>query len=98
MSIEFFIPSDQVAPTNLRLLVDGIHVYYERLKDAFGYKFEVFTKDADKAMEIVDKVADIMCSQSYDHGAQWRVTSVKLIEQGIMSSIIEVRFRVRDAG
>lgn len=97
MNIRFYIPKDQIIPTNLRLKADNVDVFYERLGDGLGYEFEVFTTDTDLAKNIVDTIADLMCSQSYDHGAEWRVTYTKMIPQDY-SIVVQVRFRVRDAG
>lgn len=98
MDIKFFIPDDQTIPTQLRLLVDGIHVYYEKLRDVFGYSFEIFTDDKEKARDIVEECARIMCDQSYDHGASWRTTHIVLENADRFSSIYNVYFRIRDAG
>ena len=39
--MEFYIPKDEVIPTRLRLKIDeNIDVYYERLPNVFGYKFD----------------------------------------------------------
>lgn len=103
MDIKFFIPDDQTIPTQLRLLVDGVHVYYEKMRSAMSYRFEVYTSDADKAREIVEECARIMSDQSYDHGASWRVINVELYDvnkfEGVpLSYVYTVSFRKRDAG
>lgn len=103
MEIKFFIPDDQTIPTQLRLLVDGVHVYYEKMRDSMFYRFEVYTDDADKAREIVEECARIMCDQSYDHGASWRTIKLELYDvhkiNGVpISFIYTVGFRKRDAG
>lgn len=80
MDIKFFIPDDQTIPTQLRLLVDGVHVYYEKMRNGFYYRFEIYTNDEDKAREIVEECARIMSDQSYDHGASWRTVKVELYD------------------
>lgn len=103
MDIKFFIPDDQTIPTQLRLLVDGIHVYYEKMRNALYYRFEVYTNDEDKAREIVEECARIMSDQSYDHGASWRTIKVELYDVNKfkdvpLSFVYTVGFRKRDAG
>lgn len=100
MSIEFYIPKSEAIPTRLRLKVDGIDVYYGRVPDQFGYDFEFFGEAKERAMEITKKLAAIMCSQSYDHGSEWRVVSIGPVEQDERykcSEIVRVLFRVRDS-
>jgi hypothetical protein len=73
MRIEFHIPKDESIPTRLRLRVDGeIDVYYERLRDAFGYKFDFFKSQGvtvEMATAITDEIVRRMISQSYDIGS-----------------------------
>lgn len=98
MNIKFFVPSDQIIPTHLRLIADGVHVFYDRLSDRFAYRFTVFTTDENSAANIVEEVARIMCNQSYDHGASWQIVKVALIPtESVMSFDYEVDFRFRDA-
>ncbi len=100
MKVDFYIPKDQTIPTRLRLKVDGIDVYYSRLHDQFGYDFEFYGVTEEKAMEITENLTAIMCSQSYDHGSQWRVTAIYPVEQDERykaSEIVRVIFRVRDS-
>ena len=43
MKIEFYIPKDEMIPTRLRVKVDEtIDVYYKRLPNEFGFKFDFF--------------------------------------------------------
>lgn len=102
MKIEFYIPKDETIPTRLRVKVDGeIDVYYERLPDAFGFKFEFFQHQGvtqEMATAITDEIVRRMESQSYDHGAQWRECGVREIYMDEWDLSITVFFRVRDAG
>lgn len=104
MEIKFHIPSDQIVPTKLRLIADGLHVYYMQLWDCFGYRFEVFAIPGEKleeerARRIVDEIARVMCEQSYDHGVSWRIESIKMLaDNSGISYGYDVKFRVRDAG
>lgn len=83
MKIEFYIPKGEMIPTRLRVKVDReIDVYYERLPDAFGFKFDFFKHQGvtlEMATEITDEIVSRMVSQSYDHGAQWRECGVREI-------------------
>ena len=102
MKIEFYIPKDQAIPTQLRVKVDGeIDVYYDRLPDAFGWKFKFFKHQGvtlEMATAITDQIVSKMISQSYDHGAQWRECGVRKIVNDEWDLRITVYFRVRDAG
>lgn len=99
MNIEFYIPKSETIPTRLVLKVDGEHVVYRRLHDQFGYDFEFLGITEERAVEITKHLASIMCSQSYDHGSEWRVVSIEPVEQEErykIGPIIRVLFRVRD--
>ena len=102
MKIEFYIPKDEMIPTQLRVKVDdAIDVYYKRLPDAFGFKFEFFKHQGvtlEMATAITDEIVSRMISQSYDHGAQWRECGVREIVNDEWDLSITVFFRVRDAG
>lgn len=102
MNIEFYIPEGETIPTQLRVKVDGsIDVYYDRLSDAFGWKFEFFKHQGvtlEMATVITDGIVSRMIAQSYDHGAQWRECGVREIVNDEWDLSITVFFRVRDAG
>lgn len=102
MKIKFYIPESQVIPTQLRVKVDEqIDVYYSRLPDAFGYKFDFFKRQdvtLEMATAITDEIVSKMISQSYDHGAQWRECGVREVVNDDFDLSITVFFRVRDAG
>lgn len=101
--IKFYIPEDQAIPTNLRLKKGKVHIYYERLNDKFGYEFQCYEIDNKKqGEEIVKEVANMMCSQSYDHGQEWRIVSIDCVEfedNGFCgkSGTWQVEFRIRDS-
>lgn len=102
MKIDFYIPKSEKIPTDLRLYADGHYVRYRRLDDCFGYDF-MFCNDetADEAVSLTKGIASVICDQSYDHGAQWRVVSISVLEQDDrykIGEIVRVIFRVRDAG
>lgn len=106
MHIEFYIPKYQVIPLDLRLKVDGKDVFYRRIYGlgSIAYNFEVFDSNEQEALDIVKKIADKMCWQSYDHGTQWRVVSIRALEKLDLDmryplyETIQVIFWARDAG
>lgn len=102
MKIEFYTPEDEIIPTRLQLRVDGeIDVYYEGLRDEFGYKFDFFKQQGvtlELATAITDEIVGRMISQSYDHGAQWRECRIREIVNDEWNLSITVYFYVRDAG
>jgi hypothetical protein len=102
MEIKFYIPKDETIPIQLRLKVDGMDVYYEKVEGEFAYDFTLFDKAKKKSTEIIDRIVSIMCNQSYDHGSEWREIKAK---RSIVYSpveewdhmIIRVYFRVKDS-
>lgn len=90
---------EKTVPTDLCVKVDGKHeVFYKRLDNCFGYEFRVFPKSG--ALEAVEQIVEEMESQSYDHGASWRKTSLEEVQREDefdMYKFFEVKFRVRDA-
>lgn len=102
MKIEFYIPKDETIPTQFRLKVDGMDVYYEKVDGEFAYDFTLFGKAKETATEIVDRIVSIMCNQSYDHGAEWReIKTKRMILYSPVEEwdhlIIRVYFRIKDA-
>ena len=101
MKIEFYIPKDQVIPTQLRLKVDdSIDVYYGRTENG-GWKFDFFKHQGvtlEMATQITNEIFSKMIWQSYDHGAQWRECGVREIVNDEYELSISVFYRVRDAG
>lgn len=101
MDIRFYVPSDEKVPTQLRLMVNDKQVTYWRLDDQLGYDFRFIDVSDDEALAEAAEIAKIMEWQSYDHGSQWRVTSIELVKQNEryrIGPIVRVLFRVRDAG
>lgn len=97
MNIEFYIPKDQKIPTEFRLLVDSIHVYYERIRHS--YKFTVFTSDESKAEEIVNAVVSQIISDHDEsrHGVRWETISLDKIDEGFGCIMYLWNYRVRDS-
>lgn len=102
MKIEFYVPEGETIPTQLRVKVDeAIDIFYSRLPEAFGFKFEFFKHQGvtlEMATAITDEIVRKMVSQSYDHGAQWRECGVREVVNDKWDLSITVYFRVRDAG
>lgn len=100
--LKFYIPEDQEIPTKLRLKKDKVHIYYERLNDKFGYEFELYELDSkEQGEDIIKEIADIMCSQSYDHSQEWRIVSIECIvfndNDFGKNGLWQVEFRIRDS-
>lgn len=102
MKIDFYIPKDETIPTQLRVKVNEQYdVYYERLTNAFGYRFSFFKFQGvtqEMARAITDEIVLRMIDQSYDHGASWRESKVQGYFENDYEIAITVYFRVRDAG
>lgn len=101
-NIEFYIPEDQIIPTKLRLKKDKVHIYYERLNDKFGYEFELYEiDDKEQGENIVEEIANMMCSQSYNHGQEWRIINIECVEFNDYSwgksGKWQVEFRIKDS-
>ncbi len=99
--IKFYIPEVEKIPTKLRLKVNGKDVFYERVNGKFAYDFSFFDHELNEAMNITKEIAIIMCDQSYDHGASWKIISIEEVKQEeryCIGYIIRVNFRMRDAG
>ena len=92
--IEFYVPSDEIIPTKLRLKVDEKYVEYER-GSGFDFVFRFFNEwtyeDAENA---VKRIAKLFEHQSDDGYTRWVLTD---IEQCGLTSF-RAKFRVRDAG
>lgn len=105
-NLNFYIPESQTIPTDLRLQGDGVHIYYDKLPEDFGYVFKVYHPGADEVPDaaadraLVENIAHKMCAQSYDHGASWRIRRIQLMHTAEFfcdCNIFHVLFRVRDA-
>lgn len=102
MNIKFYIPSDEIIPTRLRLKANGKDVYYNKVHDKFAYDFTVYSATEEESKEIVDEIVRKMCYQSYDHGAEWRVTNKEVIDiytfkDHAISCTIRAYFYIKDS-
>lgn len=96
--ITFYIPSDQIIPTDLRLKVGSVHILYERIP--FGYKFTVYKSDDEKAKQIVDEVIRqmIIDSDGPETGTSLVSVSIKEIPHAWSGAhAYEWIYRVRDS-
>lgn len=111
MKIEFYTPEWEMIPTTLRLNITELKNHpplkatYEQYPDEFAYKLTVYhalleQPDTFKICnDIADKFISILQSQSYDHGASWRLTDkIILSDSDEYSTKFKLSFRVRDAG
>lgn len=80
--IKQIINPGQIVQTGLAVEVDGIRVDYRRIPGKFAYEFIVSllineTIDPNLIEATIDQVVNAMCSQSYDHGFEWREIGVR---------------------
>jgi hypothetical protein len=103
---KFYIPEDENIPTELRAANDKYFVYYSRVYGEFAYRFTGFKRgaiknnmtenDHNEIKEAVRTIVRQMEFQSYDHGAEWRMTD--FIVEDYYEDIFKVKFRIRDGG
>ena len=101
MKIQFYIPDDEIIPTQLRVKIDDKYdVYYSRVHDEFAWDFTFYNEAKDCYETLLDEMVFRMCSQSEDHGSSWRETKREIIEKSEdrwSSIVVRVYFRIRDA-
>jgi len=98
MNIEFYIPKDEKIPTDLRLKVDGVDVYYERIKG--GFRFQIYVGTDEAALEIAKEITQQMIRDHDEsqHGVSWQTVSLEIIEdEWKWRRIVEWKYRVRDS-
>lgn len=102
--IKQIINPDKIVQTGLAVEVDGIRVDYRRIPGKFAYEFTVSflineTLDLNLIEDTIDQVVSAMCSQSYDHGSEWRETGVKetFIDTRTGIYTATVYFRIKDS-
>lgn len=102
--IKQIINKSQIVQTGLAIEVDGIRVDYYRVPNKFAYKFTIVlplheTIDSNLVEATIDKVVSAMCSQSYDHGAEWRETGVRETSFDPLTGeyAVIVYFRIKDS-
>lgn len=98
MNIEFYIPKDEKIPTDLRLIVDGVDVIYDRIDG--GFRFQILVETDEQALEIAQEITQQMIRDHDDsrHGVSWRTVSLEIIEDSWKwRRIVEWKYRVRDS-
>jgi hypothetical protein len=99
MNIEFYIPKDEKIPTDLRLKVDGIDVYYERIRG--GFRFYVYVDSNEKALWIVKAITEQMIfdHDESQHGVSWRTVSMEITDEDAWGfrRIVDWKYSVRDS-
>lgn len=98
---QIFNPA-QIVQTGLSVDVDGIHVDYRRIPGKFAYQFNVLCEQSEITELVnvaIDKVVSAMCSQSYDHGSEWRETGVRetSFDPRTGNYTVTVNFRIKDS-
>lgn len=100
MAIRQLYQKDHYVQTQLAVKVNGIRVTYRQL-DGLKFKFDIFGDvPLDDARAAVKEIVSAMEGQSFDHGAQWRRTSIE--EEAAVDPYkpyhsFTVSFRVRDS-
>ena len=96
--IRFYIPSNELIPTNLQLEVGTIRVRYERI--LLGFRFTVYESDAGKARDVVDEIVKQMLIDHDEpqHGISWRTVSLEEVQNPwVGCHVYEWFYRVRDS-
>jgi len=98
--IKQMIREKEQVMTDLVCDVDGTWVRYFRIEDRFAYKMQLFNDvPAETALRVVEQMTAAMEHQSYDHGAEWRRTTIEAIPKTEPYSIYQeyvVNFRMKD--
>lgn len=97
--IRFYIPENESIPTALRLKVDDVDVTYRKI-DSGGFEFVIDVDSDEKAMDIGNRIIEIMKSEHDEsqHGVSWRTVSVSLIPlPWDFQRIVLWKYRVRDS-
>lgn len=101
--IKPYMVESEVIPTKLRLMVEdtNITIQYNKIGNML-WEFDLYeVTSEEQAKSIVEQIANMMCNQSYDHGAEWRGTDIKMIEctinNFIKSATFNVQFRIKDS-
>lgn len=92
----------QIVQTGLAVDVDGIRVDYRKVPGEFAYEFTVLCEQsfAPNSIDVaIDQVVSVMCSQSYDHGSEWRETGVRetSFDPWTGEYTVTVYFRIKDS-
>lgn len=98
MTVEQVHYPDQQLMTHLEAKVDDIWVKYHRVDNAFAYIFRIIdTVPVDRAEAAVREIVSIFEGQSYDHGAEWRLTTFLRLNNDFGHLVFRADFRIRDS-
>lgn len=98
--IRFYIPEGETVPTDLRLMAGDVPVTYERIYS--GFRFRIYEDDEQKALEIAERITQVMRSEHADHkhGVSWRTESLRIVRQEERyrsGTVVDWKYRVRDS-
>ncbi len=96
--IKFYIPKNITIPTDLRLVVDDIGVYYKRISG--GFEFKIYVDNDAEALEIADKIITAIKNEHDEpqHGISWRTLSVEIIPcEWDFQRVVVWKYYVRDS-
>lgn len=98
--IRFYIPEGETIPTDLQVYVDDVYVVYERISG--GFRFRVFLDDEDRALDIVEEIAQTMIREhdESERGVSWRTVLLEVVpqeERYKIGTVIDWKYRVRDS-
>lgn len=100
MKIQFYIPKDEIVPTQFRVKIDDKYdVYYDKVPNEFAWDFTFWNEAKDCYETLLDEMVSRMCTQSEDHGASWCETKREVVEKSELwgSIVVRVYFRIRDS-
>lgn len=102
-SFQFIIPDGVYIPTELKVKKGKIVVnYYKDKDDSLSWHFNIYEagslEEADKS---IHEIIQLMCEQSFDHGAEWRLVSCECIDSCFNGFLdyaeYKVNFRIKDS-
>lgn len=100
---EFCIPEGISIPTDLKVKKGKIIVNYHRdCDDSMTWHFTVYNAgSSSEADNIIHEIIQLMCDQSFDHGAEWRMTSCEMGDSCFNNFLdyadFKVSFRIKDS-
>ena len=98
-----FITKGYKVPFCLEVKVDGVSVTYRRYDGKDGcFEFTAWTKDAEKAKAVVEKIVNQIISErsDYKHFVSWRTEKLEVIDtdERYGYTTVEWVYYVRDSG
>ena len=98
-----FITKGYKVPLCLEVKVDGVSVTYRRCDDReYCFVFTAWTKDAEKAKAVVEKIVEQIIRErsDYKHCVSWRTEKLEVIgtSERYGYTTVEWVYYVRDSG